>query len=183
MLRRVLIAMIVLGGGFTTVTWADVYRWVDGSGVTHYSDQWVPGSEIIKTGKPHPSNPNVVTGDQKSLTATSRSIDKELTDQANARATATDVARTQAAQCEAAKDRYNKAIQSRRIYKDGSDGEREYLSDADAESYREQARKDVQSRCGNVPEFAPDQVLNPQPQALNPQPQALSPQPQPVKQP
>ena len=37
---------------------ADVYRWVDDHGEAHYSDRWVPGSELIKSNKPHPPSPD-----------------------------------------------------------------------------------------------------------------------------
>src|SRR5437764_10919222 len=30
---------------------ADVYRWIDEHGVPHYSDEWVPGSVVVKTVK------------------------------------------------------------------------------------------------------------------------------------
>ena len=35
---------------------ADVYRWVDEHGEPHYSDQWVPGSQVIKTNKARPGS-------------------------------------------------------------------------------------------------------------------------------
>jgi hypothetical protein len=57
-----------------------------------------------------------------------------------------------------------KAVASRRVYKEGKDGERQYMSDTDADAYREQARKDVQQACGSVPEWKPDQpIAEPQP--------------------
>ena len=55
-------------------------------------------------------------------------------------------------QCKQAKDSYDKAIQSRRIYKSDKEGEqREYLSDAEADAYRLQLRNDVSMRCGLRP--------------------------------
>ena len=58
-----------------------------------------------------------------------------------------------------------KAIASRRVYKEGKDGERQYMTDAEADVYREQARKDVQQACGSVPEWKPDQPI-PEPQPV-----------------
>jgi hypothetical protein len=64
-------------------------------------------------------------------------------------------------QCKDAKDRYEKAIQARRIYKSGpSNGnskdpnqaeDRQYLSDEEADAYRVKARQDVQDLCGSPP--------------------------------
>jgi hypothetical protein len=147
---------------------ADVYRWTDEHGVTHYSDQWVPGSVVVKTLKPHPGSSggssSVRSPEQRALASSNSRVSAELSDQANARAVQQDVTRTRDAQCKAAKDRYMKAIQSRRVYKQDKDGQREYLTDEAADSYRQQARKDVQDRCGSVPEFVPDQpIAEPQP--------------------
>ena len=69
-----------------------------------------------------------------------------------------DVAKIREQQCKEAKDRYDKAIQARRIYKpsegDKSKAEdrpadREYLSEADADAYRVKARQEMQDLCGN----------------------------------
>ena len=146
---------------------ADVYRWTDEHGVTHYSDQWVPGSVVVKTLKPHPggTESNARSSDQRSMSSSNNRVSAELSEQSNARAVQQDVTRTRDAQCKAAKDRYMKAIQSRRVFQQGKDGQREYLSEEAADAYRQQARKDVQDRCGSVPEFVPDQPI-PEPQPV-----------------
>jgi hypothetical protein len=59
-----------------------------------------------------------------------------------------DVAQAQEEQCKKAKDTYTKAVASRRIIKSGSDDQREYLSEADADAYRLQLRNDMQAACG-----------------------------------
>ena len=43
--------------------------------------------------------------------------------------------------------------------------ERSYLSDADADAYREQLRKQVQEYCGSVPQFDPNAPI-PAPQPI-----------------
>ena len=160
MSRLLPIAALILAGALT-VARADVYRWIDEHGTPHYSDQWVPGSVVIKTIKPHPSTftSSARSSEQKSLTSSNNRASADLSDQANSRAVQQDMTRARDAQCKAAKDRYMKSIQSRRVFKENKDGEREYLSDEAADAYREQARKDVQDRCGSVPEFTPDQPI------------------------
>ncbi|HEY0767455.1 MAG TPA: DUF4124 domain-containing protein [Steroidobacteraceae bacterium] len=166
MLRLLSITALILAGA-STIARADVYRWIDEHGTPHYSDQWVPGSVVIKTLKPHPSSFTSAarTTEQKNLGASGNRISSDLNDQANAKAVQQDVAKTRDAQCKASKDRYLKSIQSRRVYKQNSNGEREYLSDDAADAYREQARKDVQDKCGSVPEFIPDQPI-PEPRPI-----------------
>lgn len=163
---RVLTVTAVVLAGALGVARADVWRWVDPQGITHYSDEWVPGSVLVKTVKQHPGS---ASRSSSSLTTTSNRISAQLTEDSNARAMRDDMAKAHDAMCSAAKDRYFKAIESRRVYKEDANGERQYLSDADADSYREQARKDVQDRCGSVPEWKPNQPI-PEPQPINPQP-------------
>jgi Domain of unknown function (DUF4124) len=144
-----------------------VFRWVDEHGEPHYTDQWVPGSTVIKTSKAKPSSETPGrSADQKSLFAAGNKASEQADDQANARAVQQDVAKTRAAQCKAAQDRYMKAIENNRVYKQTKDGEREFLSDQEIDAYRATARKDVQNLCGSVPVFNPETPLNPQPQPI-----------------
>ena len=159
MLRLVSITTLVLAGAFTLAR-ADVFRWIDKDGVPHYSDEWVPGSVVIKTTvRPHSES----SSGPSTASAASR-VNEQIANQDNARAVQQDVAKARDSQCTWAKDRYMKAVASRRVYKEGKDGERQYMSDTDADAYREQARKDVQQACGSVPEWKPDQpIAEPQP--------------------
>jgi hypothetical protein len=168
---RLLPLTALLLTGALGVARADVYRWIDELGVTHYSDQWVPGSVLIKTVKPHPAGADTASrsSEQKGLTAANNRISENLGDEANARATQQDMARIREVQCKAAKERYQKSLESRRLYRDDASGEREYLSDQAADAYREQARKAVLERCGSVPEFVPDQPV-PEPKPIEPKP-------------
>jgi Domain of unknown function (DUF4124) len=152
--------------GTLGVARADVYRWVDEKGVPHYSDQWVPGSTVIKTDKLHPNQLAAARSEQKSLAGESQNISKDLSAQNNARAMQEEKAAKQQAQCKEARDHYMQAIEARRIYKGEKNGEREYLSDPEADAYRAKMRKDVQDLCGSVPSFNPETPLNPQPQPI-----------------
>jgi hypothetical protein len=173
-MRRISVITLLLAGAFS-IAQADVYRWVDDKGVPHYSDQWVPGSEVIKTGKTHP--PSAATAsrsnEQKTLTAFNNGVDAQLKQDANAKAVQQDLAAKRAKQCKEATAAYNQAITARVVYKEGKDGDRTYLSDADADKYREQVRASVQDNCGSVPKYDPEAPLNPQPQLLVPQPQPI----------
>ena len=162
MLRRLSLSALILAGA-STLAWADVYRWVDDKGQPHYSDQWMPGSEVIKTSKTHPPGYDSATraADQKNLTASNTKVSAQLEDKDNARAVQQDVASRRAVLCKQSKDSYMRAITSRRVYKEGAQGERSYLTDADADAYREQLRKQVQEYCGSVPQFDPNAPIPP----------------------
>jgi hypothetical protein len=143
---------------------ADVYRWVDQSGQAHYSDQWVPGSTVVKTDKPHPEMASSQASETKTLNAINQAADQQLSKEDNARAMQQDKQKRQDALCKAARDAYTRAITSRRVYKTGADGSQDYLTDDQADAYRTQLRKTVQDNCGSVPQFDPDApIAEPQP--------------------
>jgi hypothetical protein len=159
MLRNLAIST-VLCVGVISVAYADVFRWVDDHGGVHYSDQWVPGSEVIKGS---PKAPGAGSG-ASSRTAYSAPKGTTPAQDSNVKAVKEDMAKVRDQQCKDAKDRYEKAIQARRIYKattpapgdkagpqskdtDRPD-DRQYLSEEEADAYRVKARQDVQDFCG-----------------------------------
>jgi hypothetical protein len=155
MLRNLAISTL-LCAGVVSVAYADVFRWVDDHGGVHYSDQWVPGSEVIKSStRTHPPGASNQTS---SAPKVSSSAGQPPPDNA-AKAVKQDVAKIREQQCKEAKDRYDKAIQARRIYKPAPTGDtskdadrpddRQYLSEEEADAYRVKARQDMQDYCGN----------------------------------
>ena len=155
MLRSLVITSFLFAGAVSVAN-ADVYRWVDEHGTVHYSDQWVPGSERIKSTAPRPpSTTSTETTKRapeppKTAPAARNSGDQS----AAAQAMKQDMTKVREQQCKDAKERYDKAIQARRIFKStGADkdnpDEREYLSDEEADAYRVKARQAVDDYCGN----------------------------------
>lgn len=154
MLRKLAIST-VLTVGVVSAAHADVYRWVDDHGGVHYSDQWVAGSEVIKSSPKPPGSSG-----QSSRTYTApKSPSAPPSQEDAAKAVKSDLAKVRDQQCKEAKDRYEKAISARRIYKasapddkaaKGADGQedRQYLSDEEADAYRVKARQDVSELCG-----------------------------------
>jgi hypothetical protein len=163
MLRTVAISTFFFVG-VVSVAHADVFRWVDEHGGVHYSDQWVPGSEVIKstTPRPTPSNSGADTSTRHSAPAekpASTSGSSASSDSNAAKAVKQDMAKMRDQQCKDAKEKYEKAIEARRIYKstDGdkaknaaADGteERQYLSEEEADAYRVRIRQEMQDVCG-----------------------------------
>jgi len=152
MLRPVAITTLILTGVWG-IAQADVYRWVDDHGEPHYSDRWVPGSELIKTTKAHPQSSEPAPAAQSRPAASADRTAAQLAERANEQAVKQDVAKTQEAQCKQAQERYKKAIEARRIYKAPKDGDtdRAYMSAAETDAYRLQARNDVTEACGSPP--------------------------------
>ena len=131
---------------------ADVFRVVDSQGQVQYTDRWVPGAELIKTEHSHTSSstPSSSSDAQKPYAAANARIAAQQGEQSASQAVAQDVAAKRTEQCKAAKDRYDKDIEARRIYKTGKDGEKEYLTDEQIEQERVQARQEIQQVCGSA---------------------------------
>jgi hypothetical protein len=141
-------ALVLLGA--SALAHADVYRWVDARGEVHYSDRWVPGSVLIKVERSRATPQAAATtraADQNRLAVTNDRINAQQAQNADARAVQRDVQEARTTQCKEAKEQYEKSIQARRIFRTGKDGEREYLSDADADEWRLKARAEMQEAC------------------------------------
>jgi hypothetical protein len=149
---------------------ADVYRSVDPQGHVQYSDTPTPGAELIRLHNAPPSLANQgastssvpATASNASATSTPASIaasapkssdpaQAQLAQQAAKQALDKDLATTRADQCKTATDNYNGAVQARRIYKTGQDGEREYLTDEEADQQRLGLRMAMDNACGTSP--------------------------------
>jgi len=149
MSRILAIALTLLAAA--SAAQADVYRWTDSNGTVQYSDRWRPGSVLVKTDKSRPSTPPpapAAAGTEPATTGTARA-NEILSAQQDQRTVQQDVAKVKAEQCKKARDDYDKAIQSRRLFKEGTNGSREYVSDAEADAYRAKLLGLRKELCGS----------------------------------
>jgi len=123
----------------------DVYRYTDDKGQVHFTDRWRPGAELVKSGtgqsRPSASSNNTANNDQTR-------ISDQLAAARTAQAVRQDVESKRAEQCKEATARYEKAIAARRIFKDDEQGKRTFLSDAEADQTRLEARQARDLACG-----------------------------------
>ena len=143
--------LIVLLAAYCGTAAAEVYRWVDGQGRVHYSDR--PDSEKAEVVgvSSHRTNPAAVAQRTQTEAHQRQQIaagqQEQQADDAAKNAVQKDLASTRAEQCKKAQDEYKTAIESRRLYRMGKNGEREYLSDAELSEARVNAKKAVDSSC------------------------------------
>jgi hypothetical protein len=135
---------LALGTGM--VSRADVWKIVDAKGVVQYTDRWEPGAQLIKSDHPRAES---ATDDAKKQQAANDKISSDLAKQAATQAVQKDLDAVHADQCKKAQERYQQEIDARRIYKQGADGERQFLSDAEADQERVQARTDMDQACSS----------------------------------
>ncbi|MEZ5498145.1 MAG: DUF4124 domain-containing protein [Steroidobacteraceae bacterium] len=130
---------------------AEIYRWVDDSGRVHYSDRPVEGAELVQGSSLKRRDPEVAAArnaaNRGALTETAGQIGGQLQERQTQQTVQADLARTRAEQCKQARERYEKSLQARRIYRTLADGQKQFLSDAEADKVRLQAKADVDSLC------------------------------------
>ena len=139
-------AMVVLLGAVGAARADTVYEWTDAKGQVHYTDQWVPGAKLIKTDSSHrpKADASATQGIQNESNAASSGLKK----QAEAEAVQQDEAKARAARCGQERATYAALIASRRIYTTDKSGNKQYLSDSDADAARLRARQAMDADCG-----------------------------------
>jgi hypothetical protein len=149
-MRKLFVITALLGA--SAIASADVWRWVDGQGRVHYSDRPVEGAVLVKTTTPRPSTPATAADNREAaraqLAAATQQIDAAQSERQATQAVRQDLDSARDKQCKDARERYDKAILARRIYKTGENGERVYLPDAEADKVRVEYRQDMDAACG-----------------------------------
>jgi hypothetical protein len=123
----------------------DIYRWKDVQGNWHYSDQPQPGAELVRgTRKPPSAAPAAAPAAAATTAATTA---PGATDPKTAEQVRQDVAVAQEENCKKADEAYNKAVQARRMYKIDAQGVKTYLTDAELDETRLNARTQRDAVC------------------------------------
>jgi hypothetical protein len=132
----------------------DVYKYVDERGNTLYTDRPLPGAVLVSSGNPKPPEAaarayaNQQAAQNSQLASTNQRIAEART---NSNATATvakDLEASRLERCAKARERYQAAINSQRLYRTAEDGSRVYLTDEELAQARVEALKQAEAICG-----------------------------------
>lgn len=130
----------------------EVYRWKDGNGVWHYSDQPQPGAELVKTrGTRSGSSSNSSTPAYTPAPAATPDdgippLSREATQQVRLEA-----AKAKDEQCKKATEAYQSTITARRLYREDDKGNRTFLTSEEVDAARLKARSTRDIACGPTP--------------------------------
>jgi hypothetical protein len=159
-MQRVALAVIVAAASLWLAAPAAasaVYKWVDPQGHVHYSDRPPPpeGKLLSIEDAPHsrPMTDRAANspGPAASQPAPAAARPQNAAAQAQLRDTvANDVATTREQQCKQARERYDNYLHSRRLFKEGPDKERVYLSDAEMDAARINAKRELDEFCADA---------------------------------
>jgi Domain of unknown function (DUF4124) len=158
MLNKILVGLLM--AGLTLVATAEtVYKWVDGTGQVHYTDLPPKQADAKILSVSHgisgiddeqgqdEGDYGDENGDDAAANAASGTSTPEPAVSEEAVAAAQDdAARAKVEQCKQAKDRYQRYIESRRLFRE-ENGERVYLSDQELTEARGRAKQAVDDYC------------------------------------
>jgi hypothetical protein len=140
-------------GGLGTAGAGDIYCNNQGRDC---SDRPSPGATFVgSTSSSIPASsepaapPAASSGYNNAAPATDAAANARLGQDASRLAVQKDVAATRAEQCKQAKEKYQQSVEARRVYRVNKAGEREYLSDTEADQARLNARLEMERTCGN----------------------------------
>jgi hypothetical protein len=142
MKRLLLFAVLLAWSGMAS---AVVYKWVDAQGKVQYGDRPPDGvkAEVVELLISH----NNASAPHAAAAATSAEVKPAPADASEKAKVAQDVQQTRDKQCADAQDRYKKLIESRRLYKEGANGERQYLTSDQIDQERLNAKREIDETC------------------------------------
>ena len=163
MVRFPKVVLAFLMAGVAAVAAAEtVYKWVDSSGQVHYTD--LPPrqgdakilsvnqqeADFVEEDESGSDDYTEEGGDSDPQPATQSGAPKTpeppVSEEAMASAEA-DAAKAKVLQCKEAQDRYQRYIESRRLFRETADGKREYLTDQQLTEARARAKQAVDEYC------------------------------------
>src|ERR1700690_2074367 len=129
---------------------AVVYKWVDAQGKTQYGDRPPDGvhADVVELLGTHTAHAAAPARAPSSAPKWAANGDPAVT-QDTKKAVAQDVAESREKQCADAQDHYKKLIEGRRLYKTGTDGERQYLTSDEIDAERLNAKHGVDTICNS----------------------------------
>jgi len=155
MLQKFLVALLM--AGLTVAASADtVYKWSDVRGQIHYTDLPPTQADAKMIGVFHQESDVLDEeaegdegdgGEEPSTQPSGNDSDEPPIDREAMAAVQADVARTTNKQCKDAQERYQRYLESRRLFRETKDGKREYLTDQQLTEARVRAKQAVDEYC------------------------------------
>ncbi len=157
MSSRILVAVAATLAFAASLAQADVWRWKDAQDKWHYSDVPVEGAQLIKSSTripPQANNAEPGTAPNAAppvdrVAAGGAAASDRVAAEATSRQVQSDLVKKRAEQCKEATTRYEKSITARRLFREGKNGERVYLTEAELAQARVDARTDRDTACGS----------------------------------
>lgn len=131
---------------------ARVYKWVDETGTTHFTDRPPNNATVQETNVRYRRTDKAAVqaslNRQAELNQVAQTrLDQQAEEASEAEAQRRESQAQRAKLCQQARDRVKRYETAHRLYRPMPDGEREYLSDAELDSERADARRAISEWC------------------------------------
>lgn len=153
-MKRVLLCAVLLA--WSGLASAVVYKWIDAQGKLQYGDRPPDGvhAQIVEGLGNHPSRseqprPPVASASSSQPARNAPQTQAGPSEDNAKKAVDNDVAQIKEKQCADAQARYKNLIESRKLYKAGADGERQYLTSEEIDAERLNAKREIDSVCNS----------------------------------
>ena len=146
------IALTLCGGTMVNETMAnEIYKWTDDEGNVHYRDRPTGAPSEVRLGVSYKRTDKVVIEQRRETRMDSQAARQERRDAANeadrVAAEESEAAAAQQKQCASYRASLQRYAQSRRIYREGADGERTYLDDDEMTQARKRLEDHIAKNC------------------------------------
>lgn len=143
--------MLVLIGASATAV-GEIYKWTDEEGNVHFGDKPVAEDSVRVAIRSRPTNPERVQSQVQSRAEAAAKAAEEQAAATPAGPTAEELqARLEerAKKCDTYRERLQRFVRSRRIYREDENGERVYMNEQEMQEAREKVENQVQEYCNS----------------------------------
>jgi len=147
-MKRVILFSVLLA--WSAIASATVYKWANAKGEVQYGDTppvGVHATIVHLLGANAPNSPATPANNSNSAFVAQALAQTKA--QREQQAVDADVAAARRKQCTQAQQHYEELVNGRHMYTQGPDGKRHYLSSAEIDSARLEAKKQVDQLCGS----------------------------------
>lgn len=151
MIRKTLILFTTASLTFSAAAVAgEIYKWTDENGNVHYEDRpTVDDVERVAVTSSNTNNSSVRASidARRARQAAREDADAKRDEEEERAAEIARIAEEREQKCQESRQRMERYLQARRLYREDESGEREYLDDSQVMEARSQAQEDIQAYC------------------------------------
>jgi hypothetical protein len=142
------VAALLMGG---TAVAGEIYKWTDDEGSAHYEDRPIAGASVERLDIASRNTDNsAIQARQRAdreAKATARQVAAEAPKEMSRQEVRAEQEKRQQ-QCQMFRDRLEQFSRSQHLYKDGEDGERQYLDEAQTMAAHNRVQQQIDKYCG-----------------------------------
>jgi hypothetical protein len=142
------VAALLIGG--TTVA-SEIYKWTDDEGNAHYEDRPIAGADIERLDIVSRNTDNSAIQSRQRADREAKAAARQVAAEAPKEMSRQEIRAEQdkrQEQCQMYRDRLEQFSRSQHLYKEGADGERQYLDEVQTQAAHNRVEQQINEYCG-----------------------------------